>query len=250
MNGALPPGVRTFGDRHHPPIVFLHGIRLAGAIWLPHARALSDAFYCIVVDLPGHGALAAQPFDMPHCSALLDEVAKHTEQAPLLVGYSLGGYVAMQYALGDPKRTAALVLTGCSADIVGTRALLWELAVAFTAQFKPQTVQGMLSAFFRLTLPPDIAQLIIPFPFDQRTFALSRRLVCGVPYSDLLRAYGKPVEIVNGQWDVFRADEDRYVQAAHAGLHVLEGSDHVGPLRRPQEFTACVRAFAARVFAG
>lgn len=245
-------GIRTYGDSRNPPILFLHGIRLGAGIWDEHARRLSDAYYVIAPDLPGHGALADLPFEIPVCEALLAHVADTLAgRPPLIVGYSLGGYLAMRYAADSPERTAGLLLTGCSADITGSRELLYEIAVGLAAQFSQAFIERALSLFFRLTLPRRVAEMIVPFPFDHRVFASSRKIACGVRYSETLARYGKPVLLVNGEWDVpFRRDEARYAEQAGARCIVMPHSDHVAPLRRPAEFTAHVRRFAEQVFAG
>lgn len=242
--------IKTYGDPGNPPILFLHGIRLGAAIWEEHARALSDAYYIIAPDLPGHGALADLPFEIAVCDALLAYITERvTTLPPLIVGYSLGGYLAMRYATDLPERTAGLILSGCSTDIVGQRQLLYEIGVGITAQFSASFVQRVLAVFFRLTLPRRIADTIIPFPFNQQVFESSRKLAGGVRYSEKLAGYDKPVLIVNGEWDVlFRPDEELYASATGGQLVIMERSDHVAPLRRPEEFTGHVRRFAEAVF--
>lgn len=243
-------GVKTYGDARNPPILFLHGIRLAGAIWDAHARELSDEFFVITPDLPGHGTLAHLPFDIPVYEAFLAYIAQNvTRRPPLVIGYSLGGYVAMRYATDQPDRTAGLLITGCSADVVGLRALIYEIAVAITAQFPQEFVQKMLAFFFRVTLPRKIAELIVPFAFNQSVFETSRKTVSEIAYSERLCAYGKPMLIVNGEYDIlFRPDEQKYAHAARAKVVIMRNSDHVAPLRRPREFSAIVRRFARGVF--
>jgi pimeloyl-ACP methyl ester carboxylesterase len=243
-------GVTTYGNPRNPPILFLHGVRLGGKIWEQHARLLCDEFYVITPDMPGHGALADLPFDIPVNEAFLAYIADRVvSRPPLVVGYSLGGYVAMRYATDMPERTTGLLLTGCSADVVAHRQLLYDLSVAIAAQFPPRFIEKMLTAFFRITLPPAVADVVIPFRFDQRTFALSRRTATGVEYSRRLAGYGKPVLIVNGEWDLlFRPDERKYASAAGARVIVMRKSDHVAPLRRPAEFSAIVRRFANEAF--
>jgi len=243
-------GIATRGDPCNPPILFLHGIRLGGKIWEEHARDLADRFYVVTPDLPGHGALADLQFDIPTCDAMLDYIAENViSRPPLIVGYSLGGYVAMRHATKFPERTVALILTGCSADVTGPRELLYEIAVALTAQLPQRFVETALAVFFRATLPARVADLIIPFRFNQRVFETSRKTAAGVTYSNELARYGKPVLIVNGEWDVlFRPDERKFADAANASVVIMRRTDHVAPLRRPSEFSSIVRDFAGRVF--
>jgi pimeloyl-ACP methyl ester carboxylesterase len=243
-------GIRTAGDPANPPIVFLHGIRLGGKIWEEHARLLSDEFFVVTPDLPGHGALADLPFDAPAIDAFLAYIAGNVvSRAPLIVGYSLGGYVAMRYACELPEHTCGLLLTGSSTNIVGYRRLLYGTAVRITALVPPAAIQKMLTAFFHLTLPPRVARVIIPFRFNHDVFEQSLRLAGGICYSDLLATYPKPVMLVNGAWDLlFRRDERAYTRAADARLVLMARSDHVAPLREPAKFSNIVREFAHSVF--
>ncbi len=243
-------GITTYGDPKNPPILFLHGVRLGGKIWTQHAHSLSDRFYVITPDLPGHGALADLPFDIPVNDAFLAYIADNVvSRPPLVVGYSLGGYVAMRYATDMPERTAGLVLAGCTTDIIAYRQLLYDVSVAVSARLPQRFIENLLSVFFRVTLPPRIANVVIPFRFDHRTFALSRRTATGVEYSKRLERYRKPVLIVNGEWDLlFRPDERKYAEAAGARVIIMRNMDHVAPLRRTAEFAEIVRTFATHVF--
>lgn len=245
-------GIRAYGNPRNPAILFLHGIRLAGKIWETHARALSDEFYVITPDLPGHGALTDLPFDIPVIDAYLAHISASLRGGPpLVVGYSLGGYIAMRYATDLPEHTAGLLLTGCSTDITGFRERLYESSVALSSRFSPEVLQRILAIFFRLTLPRAVAETIIPFRFDQSVFEASCKIVCGVEYSARLARYGKPVFIVNGQWDVlFRPDETKYARRAKAETLVIPRTTHVVPLSHPRDFAAIVRNFARAVFHG
>jgi pimeloyl-ACP methyl ester carboxylesterase len=154
----------------------------------------------------------------------------------------------MRYATDMPDRTAGLLLAGCSTDVIAHRQLLYDITVAMTARLSPRFIEKLLGVFFRITLPPRIADVVIPFRFDQRTFALSRRTATGVEYSKRLQRYRKPVLIVNGEWDVlFRPDERKYADAANARVVIMRNTDHVAPLRRPAQFAAIVRGFASEV---
>ncbi|HKU67690.1 MAG TPA: alpha/beta fold hydrolase [Candidatus Baltobacteraceae bacterium] len=231
--------------------MFLHGIRLGGRIWDQHARELSDEFFVVTPDLPGHGELADLPFDAPTLDAFLAYVADTVvSRPPLIVGYSLGGYAGMRYACDLPDHTSGLVLAGSSTNIVGYRRALYASAVRVTARIPPAVIQSALRVFFRATLPPRVANLIIPFRFNHEVFEQSLRLAGGIRYSDLLARYRKPVLLVNGRWDVaFRRDERVFAEAAGARLIVMPRTDHVAPLREPSAFSAIVGDFARGVFA-
>lgn len=252
MNGSdFSAAINTYGDPAKPPILFLHGIRLGGKIWEPHARELSDEFFVVAPDLPGHGALEHLPFDAPTIDSFLAYICDNVvSRPPLIVGYSLGGYVAMRYATDLPDHTSGLVITGSSTNIVGYRRALYDAAIHVTARIPAPVLQRMLTIFFHVTLPRRVADVIVPFPFNHDVFEQSLRLAGGIRYSERLREYGKPVLVINGKWDVlFRRDEGLYAGAAGGRLVVMRGTDHVAPLREPHAFCGLVRAFARDIFA-
>ena len=98
---ALPLHTVTAGDPVHPPIVLLHGFSMSHAIFAPLMALLSDRFYLIAPDLRGHG-LSPKPVDAYASSA--DWAADIAQiiaplDRPVLLGWSMGGRVVMDYIL-------------------------------------------------------------------------------------------------------------------------------------------------------
>jgi pimeloyl-ACP methyl ester carboxylesterase len=122
-------GRSSFGDPSRPSILFLHGIRLGRAIWDHHVLALAQRYNVVTLDLPGHGALTGVPFTAENLDAQLDEALGTMAAPPLIVGYSLGGYVAMSYAARFPGSTRALLLADCTLDF--DRWKMWPLDASF-----------------------------------------------------------------------------------------------------------------------
>lgn len=107
------------GRRQNPPIVFLHGFMGRGANWLPLVEPLAGHFYCLLPDLPGHGRNTQLPLNNPlNFDAVTDALFSflHTVDAlpASLVGYSLGGRLALYFAAKYPTAVSALVLEGAS----------------------------------------------------------------------------------------------------------------------------------------
>ncbi len=103
------------------PIIFLHGYPLDHTIWLPLMPLLKEYARLILPDLRGHG-LSPKPSGIytmevmaADVRALMDELK--TERA-VLVGHSMGGYVALAFARDFPQRLAglALVASHCFVD--------------------------------------------------------------------------------------------------------------------------------------
>lgn len=101
------------------PLILLHGFTGCGALWATHAEALADQWRVLAPDLLGHGASDtphdpgryAMPEMVADLVALLDALAI---PRAVLLGYSMGGRIALATAVRHPERIAALVLEGAS----------------------------------------------------------------------------------------------------------------------------------------
>ena len=97
-----------------PPVVLLHGPAGNAAHWLRVIPALAKTRRVIVPDLPGHGASFVDdtgPLDAERVGAWLGELVERTcSSPPVLVGYALGGAIALRFAAGDADRLSGLVL--------------------------------------------------------------------------------------------------------------------------------------------
>ena len=83
------------------PLIFLHGLLGTANDWEAVASYLP--FHCIGFDLPGHGK---SPFTPDFCTALSIEAPPRFH----LIGYSMGGRLALQFAHAYPHRIASLTL--------------------------------------------------------------------------------------------------------------------------------------------
>ena len=118
-----PAGVRVAGPPDAPSIVFVHGTRLTGAMWAAQQAELSGEFRTIAIDLPAHGARAGEPFTLEGAADVLaDTIRDHaTAGRAVVVGLSLGGYVAMALAAREPALVRGLVVSGATAEPIGAR---------------------------------------------------------------------------------------------------------------------------------
>jgi pimeloyl-ACP methyl ester carboxylesterase len=96
-----------------PPLLLVHGIGVSSDTWLPVLPALAEHFDVLAPDLLGHGhsdkpradyAVGAYACGMRDLLSVLDI------ERPTVVGHSLGGGVAMQFAYQFPERCARLLL--------------------------------------------------------------------------------------------------------------------------------------------
>lgn len=104
------------GAEDAPPLLYLHGTFL-GNLWLGAYQALADRFHLYVPDIPGFG-LSERPDWMRDMSDyvlywrdLLDALEL---RQPLVVGHSLGGWMAAELAVWYPERVGKLVLVNAA----------------------------------------------------------------------------------------------------------------------------------------
>ena len=97
-----------------PPIVFLHGVGSSSATWVSVAERLSPDFTCIRLDLLGHGdsPVPDDPTEYTRDRALddIDDLLDTLDQPAILVGHSLGGYLALAHAATRPNATRGIVV--------------------------------------------------------------------------------------------------------------------------------------------
>lgn len=110
----VPPTAAGSGEL----LVLLHGISGSGETWIPlleHFERTGFGHRVLVPDLPGHGDSGAPRADYglgAMASVLRDLLALTGNPRATVVGHSLGGGIAMQFAYQFPEMCARLVLVG------------------------------------------------------------------------------------------------------------------------------------------
>ena len=250
MTGATagPPGESFIaaGPSGADAIVFVHGTRLTRTAWTAQLAALSDAYRVIAMDLPGHGSLADRRFTIADAA---DELARVIETAAagraVVVGLSLGGYVAMDLAARRPELIRGLVLSGATQEPVGIRAGPY-LALAWAIDRLGHRGMDRLNRwFFRTRYTPAIADPIIRSGFHSEGGSAALRALVGERFAPRLAAYRGPVLVINGELDVlFRLGAKCFVGEARDVRRIrIRGATHLANLDRPEAFTAAVRKF-------
>lgn len=91
------------------PLVFIHGWGQNGGAWQGLLEALSAQYPTHILELPGHGAAVWQApgFDL---DALVDKYAAQAPASCTVIGWSLGGILALRWAQRYPAQVQKLVL--------------------------------------------------------------------------------------------------------------------------------------------
>jgi len=131
-----------------PPLVLLHGFAMHGGLFAPLLPALTPRYRVHVVDLPGHGWSA--PIDGADVATLadaLDDVLAAIGTPLTVLGWSLGGQIALQWARVRPQRIRRLVLVATTPSFVTRSDWTCAMAPETLAQFGDE-----LRVAYRLTL--------------------------------------------------------------------------------------------------
>lgn len=234
------------------PIIFIHGAAWTRAQWAPQIRALSDAFRVAALDLPGHGVRAAEPFRLASATQVVVEVIAQASESgarALVVGHSLGGYVAMAHAAAHPEQVAGLLLAGSCVDyrVLGRLSALdaW-LSLRVMGERRIITMQ---QKSVRESLPPALAEAQIAAGFTFGALPAVYGELARHDFRALLRTIPRPILIVNGERDrPNRRGERQSLAACQQGrLATIADCGHLCNLEQPEAFTKHVRAMAQRV---
>jgi pimeloyl-ACP methyl ester carboxylesterase len=135
---GIDQGVLEWGPTDGIPVLLIHGNCSSGAYWEPFVRRLAAArpdLRIVAPDLRGYGHSAPAPVDATRgLRDFADDVASLVDVVlgrgarPVVAGHSMGGGVAMQYAIDRPHRVAGLLLEspvspygfGGTRDVQGT----------------------------------------------------------------------------------------------------------------------------------
>ncbi|GAA1871667.1 alpha/beta hydrolase [Pseudonocardia ailaonensis] len=193
-------GISLYVETHGSgrPLVLLHGGMMSGEQFAPILPVLTPTRQVITVDLQGHGRTA--DIDRPLAlDTMAGDVAALIEHLgldrPDLVGYSLGGGVALHVAATRPELIGRLVLTS-----VYLRSDALDPAIA--AQ---QSQVGAAAAEFMVGTPPyELYQRVAPRPedFPRLLDRLGEWMTHDFDYSELVRGLRMPTLIMAADADM------------------------------------------------
>ncbi|HET8877045.1 MAG TPA: pimeloyl-ACP methyl ester esterase BioH [Casimicrobiaceae bacterium] len=140
------PGVHVESLGAGGPLVLLHGFAMNGGLFAPLLAELARTHRVHVVDIPGHGrSPPLDPFELPR---IVDAIDAAIDGADLTVlGWSLGGQIALAWALARPQRIRRLVLVATTPSFVERDGWRHAMSAQTLSRFGDE-----LRASYRLTL--------------------------------------------------------------------------------------------------
>ncbi len=234
------------------PVLFVHGVRTSRTMWRAQLEALDAAgIRAVAVDLPGHGLRRDEPFTLDGAVGVVREAVDALGGRAIVVGLSLGGYVAIEHRARHPEQSHGLVAAGCCTPTRTRVRDAWVLAARVLGSSPDHGVwlnQRLVDLMLDDVAARDIAAG--GFSLDVMTDVL--REVAKIDTLTALTQATSPVWVVNGRWDHFRGGERRTVAAARASgaptrLVVVPHARHLVSLDAPVAFARVVLEAVAEV---
>lgn len=145
-------------------MLFLHGFMGRGDDWRDVSAGLGEGFFRVAADLPGHGASLGMPPDRyamgGAARSVLDVLDGVGVDRATVVGYSMGGRLALYLALRHPDRCAGLFLESASPGLedAGERAARRRADGQKAARLEGGDLRGFLEDWYRQPLFAPLAR--------------------------------------------------------------------------------------------
>ena len=222
------------------PIVLVHGLRLSGGMWRPQVELLGGQGRRVVaLDLPGHGARRGEVFTLGGAVEAVRDAVDGVGGRALVVGLSMGGFVAIAAAAAVPERVAGLVAASCTARPAQALAQVYRIPAVLLERL-PDKGEAVNERFHRLTLGEG-AEAVLDGGLAMEA---ARAVIDEIAQMDVLAALGSyrgPVWLVNGARDHFRIHEKRFLDACVDGrLLNVPRAGHMVNVDAPENFTKIV----------
>jgi 3-oxoadipate enol-lactonase len=245
------------------PVVFLHGVGGDHSAWRPQLLHFAGRFRCLAWDMPGYGASPPpQAVTFPALArALLDLLDRLRLTKVHLVGQSLGGMIAQEFAAAHQDRLLSLVLVATS-PAFGKADKDWQ----------QKFLDERLGALDRgMTMPElarnNIARIVGP-DADPRGVAIATACTANIPIESYRQAVGMilgfdrradlarisvPTLAMAGEVDTVAPAPMMQKMAAQipgARFLTVAGAGHLINLEQPAAFNAALEGFLAEVDGG
>jgi 2-succinyl-6-hydroxy-2,4-cyclohexadiene-1-carboxylate synthase len=240
-----------------PPVVLLHGFLGRGADWDAVRPGLPAGWDVRAPDLPGHGSAHDLPEAECAMSAAADLVVDQAKGPVDLVGYSMGGRLALHVAVTRPEAVRRLVLVGASpglrteAERAERRALDAERAAAIAAD-----LPAFVDRWYRMPLfgLPDGLRRRLTADRVAHNDPIGRgRSLRGMgtgaqpSHWDALAGIRAPTLAVAGARDAkFVRLAERMAEAGGVETAVVPGAAHLLLAEAPDALAALLRDFLSR----
>ncbi len=239
---------------HGQPLVFIHGLGSSTKDWESQVPEFSKSYRVVTFDLRGHGQSdkPAGPYQIPILAVDLAGLFQALNiPSAHLVGLSLGGAVAFQFAIDYPAKVKTLTIVNSGPSLGGTPEQAQQEVDRRVGIVQQLGMRAMGEALAP-TLYPNPKQATLRETFikrwaenDPRAYIEATRSLLGWNVEGQLGTIKCPTLILAADQDYTPvATKEAYVKLIpHARLVVIPEAHHATPLEQPEKFNTALREF-------
>jgi len=234
------------------PVLFVHGFPFSGAMWDVQLRAVGCPYRAIAYDIRGLGRseVGDGQYTM---EGLVDDMVGLLDHLDIdktvVVGLSMGGYIALRALERDPGRFLAAVLcdTRSEADDNASRLKRATAAAAVKRDGAAAFAESFVPAVFAresLRSRPEAVKLIRDIIAATSPLAIAGHLLAMAGRTDTtasLPAIAVPTLIMVGEQDTLTPpalSQAMHKQIPGSELHLVPGAGHMSNLENPEFFNS------------
>lgn len=236
------------------PVILIHCPAVSHLLWRPLMARLRTICRCIAIDVRGHGksGLGDCPWSLPDAAADLAMLVHRLDlkPAPILVGYSAGGLIALQAALDNPDLYAGFALIGGFSE-VSTFFLKNKVRLGLVAVQLGLSAGVARNVVSTNHLSPEHARCMLPEAESVRPRALGTfyRETLRTSFTARLGEIRQPVLLIYGEGDraMLPYYEKLMAGLPHGRAAFIPQCDHRVPTRHPAACADLLAEFVAQL---
>jgi len=239
-------------------LVFIHGLGSSSRDWIFQMEFFSKYYQVIAYDVRGHGQSDKPlgPYNVPMFSADLAGLLKKLDvHSAHIVGLSMGGWIAFQFAVDSPEMVKSLTIVNSWADMrpktFEERWMLFRRNVIFRLFSMRKIGESLAEGLF---IKPEHGELRHKFieswsENHKPSYMAAMGAAKGWSVADRLDEISCPTLVISADEDYTPVEaKQKYVdKMQNARLAVIDDSRHATPVEKPNEFNAVLSAFLDEV---